>query len=228
MDYRPNELCHFGILGMKWGIRRYQNKDGTLTAAGKKRYAKELQAKEEAEKQKALEKEKRIATTKILKDFDKHDFFVSDDTTSKRAIAAADTGLKALARLGRSGFYGLEDLKSVDKDTLQDYREWFIWEDQTVGLSTISDLANQGKTKNEIRSLIDKAFDYSRKYGYIENPRSKSSEAIFFLSENGNIKDTEAGREYGKYVDDFIQACVDEQTIKHGQDFCSAYEAIVI
>ncbi len=33
-----NELSHHGILGMKWGVRRYQNKDGTLTAAGKKRY----------------------------------------------------------------------------------------------------------------------------------------------------------------------------------------------
>ena len=32
------ELQHHGILGMKWGVRRYQNEDGTLTAAGKKRY----------------------------------------------------------------------------------------------------------------------------------------------------------------------------------------------
>ena len=31
-------LIHHGILGQKWGVRRFQNKDGTLTAAGKKRF----------------------------------------------------------------------------------------------------------------------------------------------------------------------------------------------
>ena len=33
-----NELYHHGIKGMKWGIRRFQNEDGSLTAAGRKRY----------------------------------------------------------------------------------------------------------------------------------------------------------------------------------------------
>lgn len=36
--YYDDELIHFGILGMKWGVRRFQNKDGTLTSSGKKRY----------------------------------------------------------------------------------------------------------------------------------------------------------------------------------------------
>lgn len=34
-----NKLYHAGIKGMKWGVRRYQNKDGSLTPAGKKRYS---------------------------------------------------------------------------------------------------------------------------------------------------------------------------------------------
>ena len=35
---RQNELTHHGIKGMKWGVRRFQNKDGSLTPAGKRRY----------------------------------------------------------------------------------------------------------------------------------------------------------------------------------------------
>ena len=36
------ELIHSGIKGMRWGVRRYQNKDGSLTPAGKKRYDRDI------------------------------------------------------------------------------------------------------------------------------------------------------------------------------------------
>lgn len=50
-----NELYHHGIKGQKWGIRRYQNKDGTLTPKGKKRYDKLTGSRKEAKLKKKLE-----------------------------------------------------------------------------------------------------------------------------------------------------------------------------
>jgi len=46
MEY---EIYHHGILGMHWGIRRYQNKDGSLTEEGRKRYSSEQTQYKKAE-----------------------------------------------------------------------------------------------------------------------------------------------------------------------------------
>lgn len=43
-------IAHHGILGQKWGIRRYQNPDGSLTNAGKKHYSQKNSASTSIEK----------------------------------------------------------------------------------------------------------------------------------------------------------------------------------
>lgn len=64
------ELYHHGVKGQRWGVRRYQNKDGSLTSYGKKRYAKEL-AKLEAEKKRIRQQEQTAKKMKKLDDMRK-------------------------------------------------------------------------------------------------------------------------------------------------------------
>lgn len=70
-NIHENELQHWGIKGMRWGVRRYQNSDGSLTPAGQKRYNKEVEKlKKETAKVKAAEKEA-ANRKKVQSKFDK-------------------------------------------------------------------------------------------------------------------------------------------------------------
>lgn len=60
-----SELYHYGVKGMKWGVRRYQNQDGSLTEEGQKRLVKSLQ---KSAKSRSARKDITEGTSKMLRE----------------------------------------------------------------------------------------------------------------------------------------------------------------
>ena len=88
-------LEHFGIKGMKWGVRRYQNPDGSLTEAGKKRYQKYVNKIEKLNKQ--HEKEDRGPQKKLSKYSEKARKIDKKSSKQKRAVDYTRTANGELA-----------------------------------------------------------------------------------------------------------------------------------
>lgn len=94
-----NSLYHHGTKGQRWGVRRYQNPDGTLTPAGKKRYAKNNKnTKQEKPKElTAEEKKAKIVNDRSAKTFyENRKMFTYEETQSMRKLLQEDELIKKM------------------------------------------------------------------------------------------------------------------------------------
>lgn len=90
MEY---EIKHSGVKGMKWGVRRYQNKDGSLTPAGKKRYDRDVRENN------AKKKDNRINI-----DGPDPKRWVKEDTSRAKSVVDSSSGM-------------IRELKNIERST---------------------------------------------------------------------------------------------------------------
>ena len=153
----PSELYHHGILGMKWGVRRYQNKDGSLTSEGRIRYLtdKERQGLKKDSLTKGVDSTDVNEAVKEYKETGK-DLLNIHGNDTERKDKAADTGLKALQDLGQYDIGMTGNYYTEDEDVKKSVKDWFLYDDQTFGMAEVADLANQGKSAKEIQNIVEK------------------------------------------------------------------------
>ena len=210
-------LIHHGIKGQKWGVRRFQNEDGSLTPAGRERYGYGDGRKESARE--ALDNNGsrysnpvdyiRAITQDCLSTSIGFEYLIKDmerdPSIRKRLDDAAELGVKVLKLRGADLGYDTYMLDSEDRESLKD---WFLWEDQTIGLPMIADLVNQGYTTKQINKLID-ICESKKKDWYTMNADEKLE------NEQANIAMFDV--HYGNYknlLKEFAQEC--EQVKKGG------------
>lgn len=122
LDISRNSITHSGIKGQKWGLRRFQNQDGTLTEAGKQRYGVGL-------------KKKDISSAKTSSELDKKALANSErryHRAVKVGVAGLATGIVAHRMLAKGGLNLLFDQGSTNANAAR------------VAIGTFGSVASKG------------------------------------------------------------------------------------
>ena len=176
--------------------------------------AKTLREKEQKEaeenKKDISEIVKRIKKEKLLETegMQAYKDFKSKTGNYKKLKASAVTGLKALA-------------KTAQRDVMDDEYDdegsafWFLFEDQTFGMPQIADLANRGKTKEQIAKIISDCNEIGKQDPYSDMPGVWSLFEGYSEWRSGVYKDGSLNSNTEEFIDACIEAAKESKQVSH-------------
>lgn len=98
-----DHIAHYGIKGQKWGIRRFQNEDGSLTEAGKKRIQREGKKLDRVQKRALRAGDRAAKKTEKSRRYDRRPLFLKNDVSlAAKHNKAVKAGEKAEKRMRRA------------------------------------------------------------------------------------------------------------------------------
>lgn len=205
-DHKPDVLQHHGVKGMRWGVRRFQNKDGSLTPAGEKRAAR-LAAKKTREDLKDRQVARRLTIEKAKRQM-KQD---SLDRENDRKNATRESKAKSASERAKAKNQTDDDLYEVPEDSAAQTRQAQQGKRLLIGAMTV---VGSVAAVYAIKKISEKSKDKKKVEDTVKDAAKKAQEVYDF---GKKYKPTKADKKAAKAVAKSVKAAR-KKSIKDAKD----------
>ena len=212
--YYGNDLYHHGILGQRWGYRRWQNSDGTLTPAGKEHYRKGLPKVAKNLRENSMKKAYSKANNTIgsLRNAEKETMKLNKkmgDISPKLDAATRDAQLKSnkldaeRAKGERSLFGNKSAIRRAERELAKSERKEKAVSDEFMSIN--NDILASKVNEDNLKASMDtarekannKALKYIKRYGSVEMKSLMDNDSEF----KRNVTNIESNQKYKYYYE---------------------------